>query len=41
VGHVIAAGTSLRLPSNSMFQAARIISSGAGSASTLQVTLEY
>lgn len=41
VGHVIAAGSSLRLPSNSMFLAARIISASAGSAATLQVTLEY
>lgn len=41
LGHVLAAGSSLRIPSSSLTQAARIISSVAGSHATLQVTLEY
>jgi hypothetical protein len=41
LGHVIASGSSLRLPSQSLIRSARIISAGAGSAATLQVTLEY
>jgi hypothetical protein len=41
VGHVLAAGSSLRLPSYQMLQAARIISKTAGSAALLQISLEY
>lgn len=41
VGHVLAAGTSLRLPSSSMVRSAYIISKTSGSAATLMVTLEY
>lgn len=41
VGHVLAAGSSLRLPNQSMVRSAYIISKTSGSAATLQVTLEY
>lgn len=41
VGHVLAAGTSLRIPSKSLVRAAYIISKTSGSAATLMVTLEY
>lgn len=40
VGHVLASGSSLRLPNSSMIRAARIISETAGSAATLMVTVE-
>ena len=41
VGHVLAAGSSLRIPSGNLANAARIISAGSSTASTLQVTLEF
>jgi hypothetical protein len=41
VGHVLAAGASLRIPSYQMLQAARIISKTAGRAALLQISLEY
>jgi len=41
VGHVIAAGSSIRLPSNDMIRSASIISKTSGSAAILQVTMEY
>ena len=40
VGHVLATGNSLRIPSNSLIRAARIISKTQGSAATLQITPE-
>lgn len=40
IGHIIAAGASLRLTSKSHFAAAHVISKTAGSAAILQVTLE-
>jgi hypothetical protein len=41
VGHVLAAGTSMRIPSYKMFIAAKIISKTADSPALLQVSLEY
>jgi len=40
VGHVLAADQSIRIPSNSLVQAARVINKTAGSNAVIQVTLE-
>lgn len=40
VGHVVAAGQSLRIASNDMLTKARVINKTAGENSTVQVTLE-
>jgi hypothetical protein len=40
VGHVLAAGQSLRIPSNDLLTKARIINKTAGSNAVIQVTLE-
>lgn len=41
VGHVLASGGSVRIPSQDMVRASRIINKTAGSNAIIQVTLEY
>jgi len=41
IGHILAAGQAVRIPSADMIQTAQIINKTAGETSVIQVTLEY
>jgi hypothetical protein len=40
-GHLLAAGTSMRIPSNALINNAQVVNKTAGSVASLQVTLEF
>jgi hypothetical protein len=40
-GHLLAVGSSMRIPSNALINAAQVVNKTAGSAAALQVTLEF